>query len=355
MIIWTSGTTGVPKGAWFDHDNLRAIAAAGGVISAPFDRRLSATPFAHAGFMGKLWDQLAWVSTNVLCPTPWSAVEMARLCRDESINFTGGAPTQWEKLLDVFESDGGALPALRVGVVATAPAPPPLIERVQRLIGCTLVVRYAMTESPSISGTEPDDSPLTKARTVGRPQRGMSVRILNEAHQPCAVDEVGDVYVSGGCVMRGYWNAPELTSSVLGNDGWLRTNDTGFFDSSGNLVLVGRKSEMYIRGGYNVYPLEVENVLLEHPDVSEVAIVGAPAAVIGEVGVAFVVPVDPAAPPTSEELVEWVRTHLADYKAPDEIRFLDALPRTRMFKIDKEPLKAELLTHPPERKRKKAD
>ena len=107
VIIWTSGTTGVPKGAWFDHDNLRGIAAAGGVIGAPFDRKLSATPFAHAGYMGKLWDQVAWASTYVLCPTPWTAREMAHLARTESITLAGGAPTQWEKLLDVLEAEGG--------------------------------------------------------------------------------------------------------------------------------------------------------------------------------------------------------------------------------------------------------
>jgi acyl-CoA synthetase (AMP-forming)/AMP-acid ligase II len=337
----------VPKGAWFDHDSLRSIAAAGGVISAPFDRKLSATPFAHAGYMGKLWDQVAWVSTYVLCPTPWTAPEMAHLARTESITLAGGAPTQWEKLLDVLEAEGGELPRFRVGVVATAPAPPPLIERVRAVLGCRMVVRYAMTESPSISGTEPEDSDEIRSRTVGRAQSGMTIRVLDEDRHRCAVGVVGDIEVSGACVMRGYWGAPELTADVLGRDGWLRTNDTGYVDQEGNLVVVGRRSEMYIRGGYNVYPLEVENVLLEHPDVAEVAIVGAPAPVIGEIGVAFVVATDPATPPSASELASWVKEQLADYKAPDEFRFLESLPRTRMFKIDKESLRVALAAEPP--------
>jgi len=352
VIIWTSGTTGVPKGAWFDHANLRDIAAAGGVISAPFDRRLSATPFAHAGYMGKLWDQMAWVSTYVLCPTPWSATDMARLARTESITLAGAVPTQWEKLLDALEADGGEIPRFRIGVVATAPAPPPLIERARQVLGCTLVVRYAMTESPAISGTDPEDSDRVKARTVGRAQAGMAVRVLDGDRRPCAPNVVGDVEVAGGCVMRGYWGDPQLTSAAFTDDGWLRTNDTGFFDDGGNLVLAGRRSEMYIRGGYNVYPLEVENVLLEHPGVAEVAVVGTPARVIGEIGVAFVVASDPARPPDAEELASWVRARVADYKTPDEFRFVDALPRTNMLKVDKEALRTALLAdravgHPP--------
>jgi len=347
VIIWTSGTTGQPKGAWFDNANQLALAGAAGVISAPFDRKLSATPFAHAGYMGKLWDQLAWANTLVLCPTPWTAQEMARLLRAEAITVAGGAPTQWEKLLDVLEGEEGPVPSIRIGVVATAPAPPPLIERASDLLGCTLVVRYAMTESPSITGTEPGDSPQVKARTVGRPQAGMEVRVLDESGAPAAANEVGDVEIRGGCVMRGYWGNPELTASTIGPDGWLHTNDTGYFDQDQNLVLVGRRSEMYIRGGYNVYPLEVENVLLEHPGVAEAAIVGFPTPVIGEIGVAFVVASDPANPPEAPALAAWVRAALADYKTPDEFRFVNALPRTSMFKIDKEPLRSELETHPP--------
>jgi len=350
VIIWTSGTTGVPKGAWFDHQNLASIARAAGVISAPFDRKLSATPFAHAGYMGKLWDQLMWVNTMVLCPTPWSALDMVRLARSEHITVAGGAPVQWEKFLDILESDGGPRPSLRVGVVATAPAPPPLIERVRNTLGCTLVVRYAMTESPSIAGTEDDDADLVKARTVGRAQEGMQIRVLDDMEMPCPSGIVGNVQVAGGCVMRGYYGAEELTRSAFTDDGWLRTNDTGFFDAEGNLVLVGRRSEMYIRGGYNVYPLEVENVLLEHSEVAEVAVLGHRADTIGEIGICFVTPAHPEAPPTHEALTSWVRQHLADYKVPDEIRFVTALPRTRMMKIDKEQLKELLVAQPPVRR-----
>jgi acyl-CoA synthetase (AMP-forming)/AMP-acid ligase II len=140
--------------------------------------------------------------------------------------------------------------------------------------------------------------------------------------------------------MRGYWGAPDLTEQVLSADGWLTSSDLGYIDPDGNLVLVGRANDMYIRGGYNVYPLEVENVLAEHPRVDKVAVVGIPAPVIGEIGVAFVVPTDAADPPSIEELRAFTRERLADYKAPDRVELVEALPLTSMLKVDKVALRA---------------
>ncbi|HVV08044.1 class I adenylate-forming enzyme family protein [Amycolatopsis sp.] len=338
VIIWTSGTTGTPKGAWFDSRNLAAAAASAGVMSAPYDRRLVATPFAHAGYMGKLWDQLAWGIAMVISPVPWSAPEMARILREERITVAGGVPTQWAKLLE--EPDSGELPHLRIGIAATAPAPPELVEKTAARLGVPLVVRYAMTESPSICGTEPEDSPETQFRTVGRPQDGMEVAVTDEQGVPVPPGKVGRVRVRGGCVMRGYWGQPELTAEVLTPDGWLLSGDFGSFTPEGNLVLSGRASDLYIRGGYNVYPLEVENVLTEHPAVARVAVVGTPAPVIGEIGVAFVVPADPSRPPTRDALRAWTKDRLADYKAPDEVRIVPELPLTAMLKIDRDALRA---------------
>src|SRR4051794_6216195 len=144
VIIWTSGTTGAPKGAWFDHDNLRAAVDTAGVMAAPFDRRLVATPFAHAGYLAKLWEQVAWGMTIVISPTPWAARDTVRLLAEERVTVAGAVPTQWAKILD--EPGLGAIDrdTLRMGVVATAPAPPELVERVTRELGCALVARYAM-------------------------------------------------------------------------------------------------------------------------------------------------------------------------------------------------------------------
>jgi len=195
-------------------------------------------------------------------------------------------------------------------------------------------VRYAMTESPSITGTEPDDPPEVQHRTVGRPQAGMEVAVVDAQNQPLSPGEVGRVRVRGACVMNGYWNDVDATSAVLAHDGWLTTSDLGRFDPQGNLVLVGRADDMYIRGGYNVYPLEVENLLAEHPAVDRAAVVGSSAPVIGQIGVAFVVPTDAGAPPDLEELRAWVCARLSDYKAPDRLVILDELPLTAMMKVD---------------------
>ncbi|MHB8463925.1 MAG: class I adenylate-forming enzyme family protein [Acidimicrobiales bacterium] len=342
VIIWTSGTTGVPKGAWFDHSNLAAAVRSAGVMSAPFDRRLVGTPFPHAGYMAKLWDQLAWGSTLVISPTPWTADDMLRLLVSERVTVAGGVPTQWAKLLEHPGLEEADVSALRLCLAATAPASPDLIERVTARLGCPMVVRYAMTESPSITGTEPGDPADVLYRTVGRPQAGVEVMVAGEDGLAVSAGVVGRVRVRGACVMRGYWREPELTAEVLSPDGWLTSNDLGCFDPEGNLTLVGRTSDLYIRGGYNIYPIEVENVLAEHTAVAKVAVVGTPAPVIGEIGVAFVVPTDPLRPPTTEELRAWASARLADYKAPDRVELVDDLPLTAMLKIDRAALKARL-------------
>jgi acyl-CoA synthetase (AMP-forming)/AMP-acid ligase II len=331
-LIFTSGTTGTPKGAAFDADRLAAGAAAAGVMSAPYDRRLTSTPFAHAGYMFKLWDQLVWGSTLVVPPTPWSAQGMFDVLRDERVTVAGAVPTQWAKLLDVDGVSPQALPHLRIGVAATAPAPSELVRRVADRIGVPLVVRYAMTECPTICGTEPDDAPEVQFRTVGRPAAGMDVRIGSG----------GVVEVSGPCVMRGYWRNPKLTGEVL-RDGWLRTGDVGVLGPDGNLTLVGRRGDMYIRGGYNVHPGEVERTLAGHAGVKQAAVVGRSAPVIGEIGVACVVPADAAAPPTLAELRTHVADELAHYKAPDELLIVNELPLTAMLKPDRLALR-ELIT-----------
>src|SRR5271156_993416 len=274
-LIFTSGTTGTPKGAAFDADRLAAGAAASGVMSAPYDRRLTATPFAHAGYMFKLWDLVVWGSTLVVPPTSWSAKGMFDVLRDERVTVAGAVPTQWAKLLDVDGVCPQALSHLRIGVAATAPVPPELVRRVAEGIGVPLVVRYAMTECPTICSTEPTDTAEVQFRTVGRPASGMEVRIGPD----------GGVEVSGPCVMRGYWRNPELTAEVL-RDGWLRTGDVGALGADGNLTLVGRSGDMYIRGGYNVHPGEVERTLTGHPGVKQAAVEGPSAPVIGGIGVA---------------------------------------------------------------------
>jgi acyl-CoA synthetase (AMP-forming)/AMP-acid ligase II len=346
-IIFSSGTTGLPKGAWFDADNLAASAAAAGVMSAPYDRRMTSTPFSHAGYMSKLWDQLLWGTALVIPPTPWSAEGMVRTLRDERVTVGGGVPTQWAKLLEQPGINRNSFPDLRVGVVATAPASPELVQRTAENIGVPLVVRYAMTESPTVCGTEPDDPPEVQHRTVGRPQHGMTVQVVDDTGAVLPTGATGRVRIRGGCVMRGYWRDPELTSAAFDSAGFLITGDLGWFTPEGNLVLAGRAGDMYIRGGFNVHPVEVEQVIAQHPAVGVAAVVGHPTPVIGEIGVAFVVPADPDRPPTLDDLREWTRSHLADYKAPDHLIVVKSIPQTAMAKTDRVRLRTMVESDPP--------
>jgi acyl-CoA synthetase (AMP-forming)/AMP-acid ligase II len=339
VIIWTSGTTGIPKGAWLDHANLAAAVQTAGDMTLAFDRRLSGIPMAHAGFMAKLWEQWAMAVTFVLTPNPWSAQVMLDVLSTERITAGAGVPTQWAKLLDLPTVEDRDFSALRICLAATAPAAPELIERIRQTFGAPVIVRYAMTESPSIAGTRTDDPPDVQHRTVGRPQDGMRLRLVDELGVEVPHGNVGRVRVSGPCVMRGYWNDPVMTAAAFDDEGWLVSGDLGYLDPDGNLVLVGRLGDMYIRGGYNVYPLEVENVLAEHPGVVTAAVVGVATPVIGEIGRAFIVATDPAHPPTLAELRTWVSDRLADYKRPDEIVLRDSLPLTAMGKVDKAALR----------------
>lgn len=334
VIIWTSGSTGRPKGAWFDHAGLAAAVHSYGVLSGWRERRLFPTPFAHAGYMAKVWEQLASGATLILSPQPWSAPHMARILREERIDVAGGVPTMWAKLLELPESELGSVKTLRVAVSATAPAPPELVESTAERLGAPMVVRYAMTESPSITGTEPGDSPEVQWHTVGRPQWGVQMRIVGPQGDNLPPLQVGEIQVRGPGVMRGYWNDVKMTQGAF-SDGWLRTGDLGYLREEGNLVLTGRAKEIYIRGGYNVYPLEVELVLSRHPGVARAAVVGVPAPTIGEIGCAFIVPVDAAKTPSRDELRHFVKSALADYKAPDEVVVVDDLPLNRLLKVDK--------------------
>jgi len=341
-IVWTSGTTGEPKGAWYDHANLAAAVDTAGVMVAAHDRCLLPLPFAHAGYMAKQWQQVAFGVTYVLTPVPWSAREMLRLMVAERITAAFGVPTQWAKLLELPELATADRSSLRFCGISTAPAPPELIAALTRALGCPMIVRYAMTESPSITGTRFEDPPEVLFRTVGRPQQGIELQITADDGAPVVAGAPGRIRVRGPVVMRGYWNDPLATARALTPDGWLITDDIGRLDEQGNLILLGRASDRYIRGGYNVHPLEVERVLEEHPGVARAAVVGRTTPVIGEIGVAFIVPSDPAAQPAEAELRQWCRERLADYKTPDEFRYVTQLPLTPMLKVDRRTLRVWL-------------
>ena len=333
-IVWTSGTTGVPKGAVFDHGCLQAMARGAGVLSEPGDRRLSPLPFAHVGYMTRVWDELVHVITTVILPTPWRAEDHLRLIGRERVTVGQGVPTQWSLVLahpDLATSD---VSSLRITSSGAARVPAELIRAMRSAFRVPVVVRYTSTEASISTGTALDDPDAVIAETVGRPSGGVEVRIDG--------DPIGEVLVRSRAAMRRYWNDDARTAEVIDPEGWVHTGDLGRIDEGGNLVLVGRRVEMFTRGGYNVYPAEVEAAIGEHPGVARVAVLGMPDPVLGSIGVAVVVPAVPAAPPSEAALRDWCVARLANYKAPDRVVIVDDLPVTSMLKVDKRELAARL-------------
>ena len=345
-VVWTSGTTGQPKGAVFDHANLAAVARGTDVLSHPGDRRLSPLPFAHVGYMTRAWDEIANAVTTVITPTPWRADDAVRILADERVTVAQGVPTQWALMLASEELPRADLGALRVAGTGAARMTASMVADVRRSFGVPVVVRYTSTETSLGTGTTLTSSDEEVATTVGRPVAGVELAILDDRGQPVPDGSVGRVLLRSGAAMRGYWGrgpgrgrrVDELidaaaTRAVLAPDGWLTTGDFGRLTPEGNLQLSGRAHERYIRGGYNVYPAEVEEALSSHPAVARAAVVGVADDVLGEVGVAVVV----AAPGGQPQLAE-LRAHcareLSDYKAPDALVVVDELPLTPMMKVD---------------------
>jgi acyl-CoA synthetase (AMP-forming)/AMP-acid ligase II len=336
-IVWTSGTTGMPKGAVFDHANLRAVAVGAGAMGARFDVRLAPLPFAHVAFMSRPWEEIENAITTVITPTPWTAIDALRLMARERVTVGQGVPTQWRLVLDHRDCAGSDLSSLRIAGTGAATVPPELVREMEQRFGCPVVIGYTSTEAAITTGTVPGDAPEVISQTVGRRRVNVELEVVDDAGNVCPTGVVGRVRCRSGAVMRGYWHDPQRTAEVLDADGWLTTGDLGFLDVRDYLTLVGRRSEMYIRGGYNVYPAEVERVLSEHPEVAQVAVLGVPDPVLGEIGVAFVVPA-PGASPQLEELRTFCQAALADYKAPDRLVVVETLPLTSVGKVDKQTL-----------------
>jgi acyl-CoA synthetase (AMP-forming)/AMP-acid ligase II len=345
-IVFTSGTTGIPKGAWYAHRSLGALAAieaerhSGGVPR--FQTSLAAgLSFAHVGFMTRLGVQIGHLGSALLHDTFDPAAVLAAIER-ERLTHLGGFPTQLVMLLDHPERPQRDLSSLQSVLIGGAPAAPALIRRLIDTLGVAVSVRYSSTEVGIATASVPEDSPERLATTVGRATAGVGLRIVDADNQPLPPGAAGEVVVRSPATMCGYWRDPVATAATIDADGWVHTGDLGTLDEAGYLRLHGRRSEMFIRGGYNVHPGEIEDRLAHHPKIARAAIVGVPDPVFGEIGWAFVVPRDPAAPPTLAEVREFVGAELASFKRPDGLTTLSELPLTPMFKVDKAALRAQV-------------
>lgn len=341
-IVFTSGTTGVPKGALYCNRQLAFVTHTDvGDTWGGGARAYSGTPFAHLGFMTKLPGSLRRGGTTFMM-TKWRAGDALRLVADHRMTTVAGVPTQLALMLREPDFDRYDLGSVRWLVVGGGPITPGLAEEARARFHAALATRYSCTEAGIGLGTAFDDPEEDAVVSVGRPHPAVDLALLDEADRPVPHGEVGQVCLRSPAVMSCYWRDPEATSAVLTADGFVRTGDLGFLDGRDRLRLVGRTKEMYVRGGYNVYPVEVEAVLSAHPDVASVAVVPRPDSLMGELGVVVVVPRHPARPPSLDALRAFAASRLAAYKLPERLCVVDALPLTPMEKVDRRAL-AELV------------
>jgi acyl-CoA synthetase (AMP-forming)/AMP-acid ligase II len=337
-IVFTSGTTGVPKGAQFCHRQLAFVTRTDvGDSWGGGTRTFTGTSFAHLGFMTKLEGNLRRGGTTHVMER-WSAGGALRLIAEHRMATVAGVPAQLALMLRHPDFDRFDVSSVRFVVVGGGPLTPGLADEIRQRFGAQLATRYSCTEAGVGLGTAFGDPPEDAVESVGRPHPSVELAVLDADDRALPSGSTGAVCLRSPAVMSGYWRDPGATALAFTADGFVRTGDLGVVDDRGRLRLAGRSKEMYVRGGYNVYPVEVEAVLSTARGVAEIAIASRDDPVMGETGVAVVVPADARRPPSLADLREHGCDRLAPYKLPEAVRIVDALPLTSMEKLDRRAL-----------------
>lgn len=333
-ILYTSGTTGKPKGVVLTHTNLLQPAAgtADALALTPDDRVAGVSALFHVFGMGPGVLGCLIAGASLVLDDRMDGARMLDLVEQHGVTVQYGIPTYFVTAAAEQKARPRDLASLRLGVVAGAPVAEELVRRVEATLCPMLLVAYSVTETSStVAMGRPGDPPAKRRFTVGRPLPGTQVRILeNGADLP--VESVGEIAIHGPGVMQGYHRQPQETRVSLVDGGYFLTGDLGMLDEDGFLHLVGRRREVIIRSGFNVYPRELEDRLHAHPAVHEAAVVGVEDEVLGEAICACVVPVEGALV-SEPEIRDWCRETLAEYKVPDLVRFFEDFPRTGTGKI----------------------
>src|SRR3954454_2298861 len=338
VILYTSGTTGTPKGAELTHDNLRencTVTARTLVQITEEDMILGALPLFHS--FGQTCGLNAAVA-NGACLTliprfdPSKALEI--IGRDK-VTVLEGVPTMYHAILNVPDREDYDVSSLRLCVSGGSAMPVEVMRGFEKAFDCKVLEGYGLSEtSPVASFNHPDRE--RKPGSIGTPIQGVEMRVVDDDGDEVTQGGIGEIAIRGHNVMKGYWNRPDATADVLDDDGWFRTGDMATVDDDGYFFIVDRKKDMIIRGGYNVSPREIEEVLYEHPAVSEAAVVGVPDEAMGEeVGAAVVLRSEAGA----DDIRAFVRDRVAAYKYPRVIWFLDELPKGPTGKILKREIK----------------
>ncbi|HEX6589850.1 MAG TPA: AMP-binding protein [Longimicrobiales bacterium] len=334
-ILYTSGTMGKPKGVELTHANLLRTAAgtADAIGLTPDDCIFGVTTIFHVFGMGPgLLGTLAAGSCLVL-QEQFDPGEALELIERHGVTVHYGVPTVFVTELRHPERTSRNLSSIRLGLVAGAPVSDEVLKRIRMELCPTLLVAYSLTETAStVSITRPNEPIEKQLYTVGRVLPDTEIRVLDLDGTILPEESLGEIAVRGPGVMKGYYRQPGETAHAMDEDGFFLTGDLGIVDDDGYVHIVGRRKELIIRGGFNVYPREVEDRINAHPAIQDCAVVGLPHEVLGEVVCACIVPVEGAIV-TGAEVKEWCRAALADYKVPDLVRFLDSFPLTGSGKI----------------------
>jgi acyl-CoA synthetase (AMP-forming)/AMP-acid ligase II len=343
-VLFTSGTTGRPKGVVQTHgQTLRAFTAWAEVVGLRRDDRyLIVNPFFHAfGYKAGIVACLVTGATMVPLPVFDIPAVMATIPA-ERITMIPGPPALYQTILAHPDRAQLDTSTLRLAVTGAAAIPVSLVERMRSDLGFdTVVTGYGLTEACGIvTMCRHDDDAETIATTSGRAIPDVEVRVVDKDGAELPSGEAGEVVVRGYNVMGGYFEEPEQTAEAIDAEGWLHTGDIGVLDDRGYLRITDRLKDMIIVGGFNVYPAEVESILAGHPSVGQSAVVGVPDERMGEVPVAFVVPVVGSDPVGEQELIEWARARMANFKVPRQVRFVEALPLNASGKVLKHELRA---------------
>jgi acyl-CoA synthetase (AMP-forming)/AMP-acid ligase II len=337
-ILFTSGTTGKPKGVMTTHgQNLRVFRVWSEVVGLrEGDRYLIVNPFFH-GFGYKA----GWLA-SIMCgctilPQPVFDVPavLQRIGRDR-VSVLPGPPTLYQMILAHPDRDKYDLSSLRLAVTGAAAIPVELIHRMRRdLTFKTIITGYGLTESTGVvTMCRYDDDPETIATTSGKAIPDIEVRCVDSAGVEVPRGQPGEVVVRGYNVMQGYFDDAAATAEAIDADGWLHTGDIGVMNARGYLRITDRIKDMFITGGFNCYPAEIENIMHANPAIAQVAVIGVPDERLGEVAMAYVVPA-PGATPTPGSIIAWCREHMANYKVPRYVELLDVLPMNASGKVTK--------------------
>jgi acyl-CoA synthetase (AMP-forming)/AMP-acid ligase II len=335
-VIFTSGTTGRPKGVvTTQSQTLRVFDTWAEVVGLRTgDRYLVVNPFFHTfGYKAGIIACLLRGATIVPQPV-FDVPVVLDLIERERISVLPGPPTLYQSILDAPDRGDRDLSSLRLIVTGAAVVPVVLIERLRdEMSVATVLTAYGLTEATgTVTMCRQGDDPETIATTSGRAIPDTEVQVVDPDGKPVATGEPGEVVVRGYNVMSGYFEDPEATAQTIDADGWLHTGDIGVLDAAGNLKITDRLKDMFVVGGFNAYPAEIEQVLATHPGVAESAVVGVPDERLGEVGAAFVV-ARPGAPADPAEIIDWCRERMANFKAPRTVIVVDALPRNASGKV----------------------